>query len=298
MKFTAKDDAQLFYRDMGDGAPVILIHGWPANADMFEYQTQDLLKKGFRVIAYDRRGFGRSDQTAANYDYNTFADDLSSLIETLKLTKVSLVGFSMGGGEIARYLSRYGSDKISSVALVSAVTPYMLKDSTNENGVPEAQFQQMITQLEEDRPAFLATFAKQFFGVNVIKHPVSAETQNWMFNMAMQASLKATVDCVNAFGHTDFRDDMRAFDIPTLIIHGDADKVVPIKTAGEQAAKMIPNATFKIYEGAPHGLFVTHKQQLNQDLYGFLEANKGNIVQRLSQNRVNQATDSRLSTRQ
>jgi non-heme chloroperoxidase len=296
--FTAKDDAQIAYRDRGDGAPVILIHGWPLNGDMFEYQTLDLLRKGFRVISYDRRGFGKSDQTGSNYDYNTFADDLSQLIDTLKLTKVSLVGFSMGGGEIARYLARHGSAKVASVALVSAVTPYMLKDSTNADGVPDETFAKMISQVEEDRPAFLTGFTKQFFGINVVKHPVSQETQNWCFNMALTAGLKATIDSITAFGHTDFRDDMRAFDIPTLIIHGDADKVVPIKIAGEQAAKMIPNAIFKVYENAPHGLFITHKQQLNSDLYGFLESNKGQIVARQSQTIRPATGDGRYTTRQ
>ncbi len=293
--FTAKDNAQISYRDRGDGAPVVLIHGWPLNGDSFEYQTLDLLRKGFRVITYDRRGFGHSDQTATGYDYNTFADDLASLIDTLQLTKVSLVGFSMGGGEIARYLGRYGSSKISSVALLSSVAPYMLKDDTNPDGVPAEQFAKMISQIEEDRPAFLAGFTKQFFGVNLIHHPVSQETQNWCFNMAMMAGLKATIDCVTAFGHTDFRDDMRAFDIPTLIIHGDEDQTVPMKTAGEQAAKLVPHAIFKIYQGAPHGLFITHKQQLSNDLGSFLEANKGQAVARPTTN-VNTTSTARSQT--
>lgn len=273
--FKAKDQSRIFYRDIGDGTPVILIHGWPLNADMFEYQTLDLLRKGFRVIAYDRRGFGRSEQPATGYDYNTFADDLNSLIEHLKLEKVSLVGFSMGGGEIARYLGRYGSGKIASVALVGAVTPYLLKGDTNPDGVDEKVFAQMISQIEEDRPAFLVQFTKNFFGINMVKHPVSQETQNWCFNMAMMASLKGTIDCVKAFGHTDFRNDMKAFDIPTLIIHGTDDKVVPLKTSGEASAQLVPAAIYKAYDGAPHGLFITHKQQLCEDLQKFLQANKG-----------------------
>lgn len=278
--FTAKDQTQIFFRDVGDGAPVILIHGWPLNADMFEYQTLDLLRKGFRVIAYDRRGFGRSEHSFGGYNYNTFADDLNSLIEHLGLEKVSLVGFSMGGGEIARYLGRYGSAKMASVALVGSVTPYLYKDDTNPEGVDEKVFAQMISQIEEDRPAFLAEFTKHFFGINLVKHPVSQETQNWCFNMAMMASLKATVECVSAFARTDFRSDMQAFDVPTLIIHGSADKVVPAKASAEATAQLIPSASYLMYDGAPHGLFITHKQQLCSDLFDFLDAHHGTLAVR------------------
>lgn len=295
---TAKDQTKIFFRDMGEGTPVILIHGWPLNSDMFEYQTLDLLRKGFRVITYDRRGFGFSDRSAMDYDYNTFADDLAAVIDQLQLTKVSLVGFSMGGGEIARYLSRYGSNKIASVALISSVVPYLLKDGSNPDGVDAQQFQQMISQIEEDRPAFLTDFTKQFFGENIVKHPVSQETKMWSFNMAMAAGLKGTIECVTAFGYTDFREDMKAFDIPTLIIHGSADKTVPSKTAGEQAAKMIKGAQLKIYDGAPHGLFITHKQQLNQDLYGFLDTNRGVASLRTQQFARTMPPEDRFTTRQ
>jgi pimeloyl-ACP methyl ester carboxylesterase len=270
--FAAQDGAPIFFTDAGEGSAVILIHGWPLNADMWEYQRLDLLRKGLRVITYDRRGFGRSEQTAIGYDYNTLADDLNSLIEYLDLDQVALVGFSMGGGEIARYLKRYGPDRISCATLISSVTPYMLKDSSNLDGVDESVFAKMISGLEEDRPHFLTDFTKQFFGENVLKHPVSEETKNWCLIMALQASLKASIDCLTAFSQTDFRPDMVAFTIPTLIIHGTGDKNVPIATAGEATSKLIPSATFKTYEGAPHGLVITHKQQLNLDLYEFLEA--------------------------
>ena len=295
--FKAKDQAEIFFKDMGEGTPVILIHGWPLNADMFEYQTLELLRKGFRVIAYDRRGFGRSEQTAANYDYNTLADDLNGLVEHLGLAKVSLVGFSMGGGEIARYLARYGSAKIASVVLISSVVPYLLKDSSHPDGVDEKVFAQMISAIEEDRPHFLTGFAKQFFGANVVHHPVSQETMNWCFNMAMNSSLKGTIDCVTAFGRTDFREDMKAFTIPTLIIHGSEDKTVPIQTSGEEAARMVPKAIYKVYDGAPHGLFITHKQQLNLDLCEFLFANRGQVTQRLTnprQSRLESSTQPSL----
>lgn len=268
------DGSNLFYRDRGEGTPVILIHGWPLNGDMFEYQTLALLKNGFRVITYDRRGFGRSDQSAFGYDYNTFADDLHSLIEHLGLEKVALVGFSMGGGEVARYISRHGTERVSSATLISAVTPYLLKDTSNPEGVEEGEFRQMMALIEEDRPAFLAQFTKHFFGVSLMKHPVSQETQNWCFNMAMMASLRATIECVKAFGFTDFRQDLKAFDIPTLIVHGLEDKVVPIEISGEAVAKQISAAKFKIYNDAPHGLFITHKLQLNDDLIQFLQSHR------------------------
>lgn len=273
--FSAKDQTQIFYRDLGHGTPVVLIHGWPLNADMFEYQVLALVRRGFRVITYDRRGFGRSEQRAGPYDYNTFADDLDSLIEHLKLEKVSLVGFSMGGGEIARYLNRCGSDRVASAVLIGAVVPSMLKDASNPDGVDEAVFAQMISQLEEDRPHFLANFTKQFFGVNVLKHPVTHETETWCFNMAMDASLKASIDCVTAFAYTDFRPDMDAFNnVPTLIIHGSDDKIVPV-IASHATKKLIPAAEHKIYENAPHGLFITHKQRLAEDLLDFLEEHPG-----------------------
>ncbi len=272
--FKTIDDAQIFYRDLGEGSPVILIHGWPLNADMWEYQVLNLLRKGFRVITYDRRGFGRSDQVASGYDYNCFSDDLHSLIEHLGLTKISLVGFSMGGGEIARYLGRYGSDHVASAVLISSVTPYMLKDASNPAGVKESIFSKIIAEIEEDRPHFLAKFTKQFYGENIAHHPVSQETKDWTCSMAMQASLQATIECVLSFGSTDFRNDMAAFQVPTLIIHGDADQTVPMPVTGSVAAKMVATAQFKIYKGAPHGVFITHKEKLNEDLFEFLNQNR------------------------
>ena len=271
--FKAKDSAKLFYSDSGEGTPVILIHGWPVNADMWEYQKLELLRRGFRVIAYDRRGFGRSDQTATGYDYNTFADDLNSLVEHLEVPKVQLVGFSMGGGEIARYLTGYGASKISSATLVSSVVPYMQKDDSNPKGVDGSVFAQIQSGLEEDRPHFLAGFTKDFFGVSLINQAVSAETLQWCQSMAMQASLKATIECVTAFGTTDFRGDLKSFTVPTLVIHGTSDKTVPFETAGEAAAKGIPGSKYIPYDDAPHGLFITHKHKLNADLVTFLTAN-------------------------
>lgn len=283
-----KDQTRLFYRDRGEGIPVVLIHGWPLNGDMFEYQALDFLRSGFRVITYDRRGFGRSEQPAKGYDYNTLADDLHDLIEHLGLEKVSLVGFSMGGGEIARYLARHGSQKVASVALVSAITPYLLKEGDNPEGVEEKDIRSMISEVEKDYPTFIEKFTKQFFGVNFIRRAVSTETQHWCFNMATMASIFAASECVKSFGFTDFREDMKSFDVPTLIIHGDEDKIVPDDTAGKAAAALISGATFLSYEGGPHGLFITHREELSNDLIKFFSAHRGLETPRL----ISQEVDS------
>jgi non-heme chloroperoxidase len=295
---TTTDKTKIFYRDIGEGKPVILIHGWPVNADMWEYQTSALLRKGFRVISYDRRGFGRSSHPARGFDYNQLADDLNALINHLEIQKVSLIGFSMGGGEIARYLTRHGSEKISRVALVSSVVPFMLKTDSNPDGVPEEKFQEIVDGLAQDRPHFLANFAQSFYGNHLLKSAVSNEILTWTSFMAFAASPLATQESVWSFGKTDFRPDLKSFTIPTLIIHGTADVTVPMKTAGAAAAKGIPNAIFKPYEGAPHGLFVTHKEQLTQDLLEFLGATASDRPSVMSQTIPPKRSGRDLSDRQ
>ena len=265
-----RDQTNLYYNDLGSGDPVVLIHGWPLNSDMWEYQTLALLEAGKRVVVYDRRGFGRSSQPAQGYNYDTFADDLKELLDHLDLQKSTLVGFSMGGGEIARYLSRHGSNRVAKAALISAVTPFMLKTEDNPKGVPKKVFDDIQNGLKEDRPKFLHGFTKDFYGVGMLSHPVSDDVIHWSNIMAFQASPKATLDCVTAFGTTDFRADMKAIKIPTLIVHGTSDKTVPIDPTGEEAARAIPTAKFHRYEGAPHGLFMTHKNRLIEDLLAFL----------------------------
>ncbi|WP_062011893.1 alpha/beta fold hydrolase [Aureimonas sp. AU4] len=266
----AKDGTQLHVKDMGQGRPVVLIHGWPLTGDMFEYQTLALLEAGFRVITYDRRGFGQSGHPATGYDYDTFADDLASVLEGLNLNDVSLVGFSMGGGEIARYLGRHGASRVSKAVLVASVAGYLLKDDTNPDGVDASVFEDMKLQIRKDRFAFLQSFAKTFYGVGLISSPVSQGILDWSFILAVMASPKATVDCVDAFGKTDFRPDFKAFTIPTLVIHGTGDKTVPIDPTGRAAAKAIPNSKLIEYEGEPHGLFATAPERLNDDLLAFL----------------------------
>ena len=272
MHIKASDGAQIHVRDMADGqgAPVILIHGWPLNGDMFEYQIVALAEAGFRVITYDRRGFGRSSHSASGYTYDRFADDLADVIAAIGVERVSLVGFSMGGGEIARYLSRHGSAKIDRVALVGAVVPYLFKDDSNPDGVPEQVFEDMQEQIRTDRFAFLQSFGKTFYGVGIISRPVSGALLDWTFQMGAMANPKATLDCVDAFARTDFRPDMAAFDVPTLIIHGTSDATVPIEPSARAAAKAIPHATLLEYSGEPHGLFATAPDKLNDDLISFL----------------------------
>ena len=274
MHFKAQDRTKLYYKDWGIGEAVILIHGWPLTSEMWEYQSRRLYEAGMRVITYDRRGFGRSDQPAGDYTYDTLASDLNDLINHLDLESVSLVGFSMGGGEVARYIANYGTDRISKVALVSSVVPFMLKTKDNENGVSDETFENIKEGLKEDRPAFLADFSKDFYGVTESNEAVSKEFLNWTFNMAMQASPIATISCVDSFGKTDFRKDLKKFDKPTLIVHGKEDKTVPIETSGKSALKILSSAVSKFYDGAPHGLFATHKDQLFDDLSNFLRGDK------------------------
>lgn len=266
----AKDGTKLYYKDWGTGRPVVLIHGWPLDADMWEYQMPALTEAGFRTVAYDRRGFGRSDQPWSGYDYDTFADDLKAVLDHLDLQDVALVGFSMGGGEIARYMSRHGGARVSAAVLVSAVTPMLVKTPDHPDGVDGSVFQGMIAGLKKDRPHFLANFSKTFFGVGVFSSPSSAELIEWTGNVAMLASPKATTACVTAFGTTDFRADMAHFRVPTLVIHGDADQTVPIDVSGEAAASAITGARLEIYDGAPHAVPFTHADRLNDDLIAFL----------------------------
>lgn len=265
-----KDGTTLHVKDAGTGRPVVLIHGWPLTGDMFEYQTLALLEAGYRVITYDRRGFGQSGHPLLGYDYDTFADDLAAVLEASDVRGANLVGFSMGGGEIARYLTRYGTSRVAKVALISSVVPYLLKSDDNPDGVEQSVFDEMKTQIRKDRFAFLGAFAKQFYGVGIVSSPVSKELLDWTFILAVMASPKATINCVDAFGKTDFRPDLASFTVPTLIIHGTSDKVVPIDAAGRAAAQGIAGATFVEYDGEPHGLFATAPDRLSQDLIQFI----------------------------
>lgn len=267
---TTNNSVNIFYQEYGKGKPVIFIHGWPLNHEMWEYQLAELPKHNLRCIAYDRRGFGKSDRPWESYDYNTLADDLNELITQLNLSEVTLVGFSMGGGEIARYIGKYGTDKIEKVAFVSSVTPFRLKTEDNPDGTDKQTFDDTIHKIEEDRPAFLIEFGKKFYGVEEKKHAVSQAMLDWNQNLCLMSSAKATVDCVRSFSETDFREDIKKIKVPVLIIHGDADKTVPIEASGDKTAAMLPRAKYTVYKNAPHGLFITEKEKLNADLLNFI----------------------------
>lgn len=267
-----RDGTDLYVKDWGSGRPVILTHGWPLNADSWDHQALALAEAGFRVIAYDRRGFGRSGQPWDGYDYDTLADDLADVMKEAGADRdATIVGFSMGGGEVARYMSRHGGQGVVAAGLVASVVPYMLKTDDNPDGVPEDTFQQMRDGIREDRAKFFRhTFTPGFYGVGYITSPVSDDVLDWSTSLAMQAGLRPTLACLDAFAHTDFRPDLQAFRVPTLIVHGTSDKTVPIDPSARAAAAGIAGSQLVEYDGAPHGLNVTHADRLSQDLLTFL----------------------------
>lgn len=268
---TTDDGTKLYLKDWGTGRPVIFMHGWPLSADSWDDQAMAIADAGFRAISYDRRGFGRSDQPWSGYEYDTLADDLAAVIKETGATDAAIVGFSMGGGEVARYMSRHGGENVSQAVLVGSIVPYMLKTDDNPNGVDEAIFAEMTDGIKKDRAGFFAGFFKHFYGVGLISQPVSDELLEASRNTAMQASLKATLECANAFATTDFRSELAAFTVPTLIIHGTSDQTVPIHASSREATKGIANSKLIEYDGAPHGLFATHKEKLTADLLAFLK---------------------------
>ncbi len=271
----------LHYQDSGSGqgtgliggAPtVVLIHGWPMSHRMWEAQVTALTAAGVRTVAYDRRGFGDSGKPWTGYDYDTFAADLDDLMTALDLRDVVLVGFSMGGGEVARYLSRYGADRVSKAVFIGSVTPFLLQTAETPDGAPQKVFDDMQAALKKDRPAFLAGFGKTFFNWGLVSHPVSQEMLDYGQTIALFAQPHATAECVTAFSATDFRADMAAVTVPTLVVHGDADQIVPFEASGKKTAEAIPGARLEVFEGAPHGLYATHADRLNALLLDFLRA--------------------------
>ncbi len=266
---TTRDNTQLYVKTWGSGRPIVLIHGWPLTADSWDDIAMPLAEAGFQTIAYDRRGFGRSAQPWSGYDYDTLADDLADIIQGRNLSDVTLVGFSMGGGEVARYMSRHQGAQLRSAALVSSVVPYMLQAKDNPDGVPQNIFNSMAESMSNDRPHFFASFFKDFYGAGMLSTPVSEEWLQWTCALAMQAGLRPTLACANAFATTDFRPDLIHFKVPTLVIHGTSDKTVPIDATARPAAKAISSAKLIEYDGAPHGLFATHRERLTSDLVDF-----------------------------
>ncbi len=270
MIVNTRDQTGLYTKIWGAGRPVVLIHGWPLSADSWDDVALSLADAGFQTVAYDRRGFGRSDQPWNGYDYNNLSDDLLDLMTALNLDDATVVGFSMGGGEVARYMSRHRGKNLRSAALISSVVPYLLKTDDNPHGVPGETLDGIARALREDRPKFYESFFKDFYGVGLLSSPVSEAWLQWTRSVSMQASLRATLACAKAFGTTDFRPDLAAFQLPTLIVHGTNDQTVPIDATGRAAAAGIPQAQLLEYEDAPHGLFATHRQRLVNDLLSFL----------------------------
>jgi non-heme chloroperoxidase len=269
---SAKDKAKLYFKDWGAGQPVVFSHGWPLSADAWDDQLLFLASHGVRVIAHDRRGHGRSDQTSNGNDLDTYADDLSALIEALDLKDAVLVGHSTGGGEVARYVGRHGTKRVAKTVLISAIPPLMLKTRTNPGGLPMAVFDDIRASLLKDRSQFYRDLSGPFYGANRPGSAISEGVREAFWLWSMQCGLKNAYDCIKAFSETDLTEDLKKFNVPTLIVHGDDDQIVPIADSALRSSKIVKKATLKVYAGAPHGLTTTHKDQLNKDLLAFIKA--------------------------
>jgi peroxiredoxin len=266
---TGSNPTELYYYEQGQGRPVVLIHGWPLSHRMWENQITALSEAGYRCIAYDRRGFGESGRATGGYDYDSFASDLNDLITQLDLRDATLAGFSMGGGEVARYIGRYGTDRVSKAMLLGAVPPFLLKTPDNPEGVDKSVFDGMLEGVKKDRIAFFEQFFPNFYNLEPGQGQDLLGFTKWI---AWGASPLGTQQCIVAFGTTDFRDDLKKFDIPTCIVHGDADRIVPIEVSGRRSHQMIQGSRLEVIPGAPHGFAATHAQQLNQLMLDFLKS--------------------------
>lgn len=275
----ARDGCMLYYKDWGKGDPVVLLHGWPLTADTWDAVAMKLVEAGHRCIFHDRRGFGRSDQPWEGHDYDTYADDVAALLEDAGIhEKVCLVGFSMGGGEVARFLTKQGKDRVSKAVLASSVVPHVAQSDQNPDGVPEDKLQEMTQQMKTDRAAFMHTFFKTFFGVGMVSSPVSDQVLMNAWRQAMMAGLRPTLAAAKAFSYTDFTPDLKSFEgVPTLCIHGTSDNTVPIDATGRVVAKMVPSAKLIEYDGSPHGIFETDKERFCDDLVAFLGGDMSRI---------------------
>jgi len=271
---TTKDGTTIYYKDWGSGPVITFSHGWPLNADAWDGQLLFLAQNGYRVIAHDRRGHGRSGQSSSGNDMNTYADDLATLFETLDLRDVTMVGHSTGGGEVARYIGRHGTKRVAKAVLIGAVPPVQVKSASNPEGTPLEVFDGLRAALASDRAQFYKEFAIPFFGVNRPGAKVSQGTLDQFFRLSMQAGLKNVYDCVEAFSETDFTEDLKKFDVPTLLMHGEDDQIVPVNISARKSQRIVKNVQAIYYPGAPHGLTVTHQDQINADLLAFVAQEK------------------------
>jgi non-heme chloroperoxidase len=266
------DGTRIHFKDWGSGAPVVFSHGWPLQGDAWEDQMMFLASQGYRVIAHDRRGHGLSSQPWNGNDMDTYADDLATLIEALDLQGATLVGHSTGGGEVARYIGRHGTSRVAKAVLVGAVPPQMVKSAANPDGLPMSVFDGIRTAVLADRSQFFKDLTTPFYGYNRPGAKESQGVRDTFWAQGMQCGIKNAYDCIKQFSETDFTEDLKKIDVPTLIVHGDDDQIVPIDASARASAKLVKNATLLVYEGAPHGLPTTHKDRLNADLLAFLKA--------------------------
>jgi non-heme chloroperoxidase len=271
---TTKDGTQIFYKDWGKGQPIVFSHGWPLDADAWDGQMLFFGQQGYRVIAHDRRGHGRSTQTWDGNDMDTYADDLAALTEKLDLKNAIHVGHSTGGGEVARYIGRHGTKRVAMAVLVSAVPPLMLKTNKNPGGLPISVFDDLRTQVEANRPQFYQELTLPFFGYNRPGAKISEGVREHFWLQGMLGGMKPHYDCIKAFSETDFNEDLRKFDVPTLILHGDDDQIVPIGAAALMSSKIVKNANLKVYPGFPHGMPIIHADQINADLLAFVKQSR------------------------
>ena len=292
---TTKDGAQIFYKDWGKGQPVVFSHGWPLNADAWDEQLYVFAANGYRAIAHDRRGHGRSTQTSSGNDMDTYADDLAALVQALDLKDVIHVGHSTGGGEVTRYIGRYGTRRVAKAILVDAVPPGLLKTAENPDGLPIEELDKLRTAVKADRSQFWKEFAVPFYGANRPGSTVSQGVLDAFWLMCMQAGFPAAYDCIKAFSESEFTEDLKKFDIPTLVIHGDDDQIVPINISGLRTAKMVKDATLKVYKGAPHGLMNTNREQFNADLLQFANQ-ETNVAERATRVRPTESRPSELTS--